>query len=153
MESRHHIYPSPDDITINEADFKLQLQDFGKANKNKISWKDILILISAWAILVTANFNSIEVPWKIDGLTLRGLYAALLVIGTLGYFIKIWWHVQRLVLWATKKIGMWIFKIDESGHVKLSDYCKKYGHISNAVDKVESIKTIIDKVKNSNGRR
>lgn len=136
---RSHEYPNPERIGINEADLKLHFQDFGEANQNKISWKDILILVPAWAVLLTADFRD---TWLIKGSELRGFYAALLILGTLSYLKIIWWHIQHLLMWLTKKIKEW-FR-GTSDNLWLSDYCKKYKHLSDSVDKVESIKTIID---------
>lgn len=151
-----YVYPTPDDIVINEADFKLHLQDFGEANRNKISWRDILVFVPAWAVLLTADFKSVEFYWKINGPSLKGFYAALLVIGTLSHFKKISWHVKRFSFWFGKKIKGWFSKKVKTEDLKLSDYCKQLKHISDPIDKVEAIKSIIqytqEKVNSKKGK-
>lgn len=142
---RPFIYPTPDSITMNEADFKLHLRDFGEANQNKISWKDLLILVPAWAVLLTANFKDVGF---INGFELRGLYAALLLLGTLSYFKIIWWNMQYLSVLIFKKIARWVLKKEKDDPLRLSDYYRKYRHLTNPVDKVESIKTVINEFKN-----
>lgn len=75
-----HKYPDPNKIEINEADFELELRNYRRSLKNKISWSDLLLLIPAWAILFTSNFRDF---WIFSGEQIKGAYFILIAIGTL----------------------------------------------------------------------
>jgi len=76
-------YPESDKIQIDRANLELRLRDYKTFVKSKFAWKDLLILIPAWAILFTSNFNNI---WILSGEAVKGVYLAFMVFGTLDLF-------------------------------------------------------------------
>src|SRR3989344_4080684 len=91
---KYYKYPNPDFVSINEADFKILMNDFGEANRTRVSFKDILIIVPAWVVIFTAKFNEIG---GISGLTLMGFYAALMVCGTLIYIIGAYPQIKHWI--------------------------------------------------------
>ena len=83
-KAKIHKYPDPDKVEINEADFQLILRDYESFMKDKISWSDLLVLMPAWAILLTSNFNGFLV---FSGEELKGMYLALMLLATI-YILK-----------------------------------------------------------------
>lgn len=79
-------YPDPDQITINEADFRLQMKSFSEAVKNKISLSDFLFLLSVWVVAITANFKNV---WIFSGDTILGGYVAFIAVATIMILVKL----------------------------------------------------------------
>lgn len=82
-KTRIYRYPDPDKVQINKANFELKLRDYKTNIKSKFARKDLLLLVPAWAILFTSNFNSI---WFLSGEEIKGIYLAFMIFGTLDSF-------------------------------------------------------------------
>ena len=78
-KAKHHKYPSPDKITIDEANFELQLEEYHKAIKSKPSLTDFLIIVPAWAIIFTSDFRGFL---GFSGEVVKGFYIASIAIAT-----------------------------------------------------------------------
>ncbi|MEA3272607.1 MAG: hypothetical protein U9P90_02980 [Patescibacteria group bacterium] len=134
--TKEYKYPDPEYIRINEADLKLHLINFAKANKSKITIRDLIILIPAWAVLFTADFKLL---FGLDPVIIKSLYAGLLIFGTAIYFNQFFWSLRRLYNWLKDKI---FFNSKKKKNIILSEYCENTAFIADPTKKVESVKEI-----------
>ncbi len=101
-------YPDPDEITINEADLMLKLRDFRRALKNRPTWSDFLVLVPAWAILLTSDFEGF---WKIPAKQVEGIYTAIIGIVTIVVIYRFFKSIKEILPCATRVIDF-LFKDD-----------------------------------------